>query len=427
MAVYPIGRPRRDARRRSPVKIFHCTHCQHLVFFENTACVNCGRRLAYLPDCGQVGALDPAGDSLWQHAGAAKTARFYRLCEHSAGQALCNWAVVADDPNRQCISCRLTRVIPDLGHAEHARAWSRLEAAKRRLVYTILELGLPLVSRVEDPQRGLAFDFLANLVSAKPVFTGHENGVITVNVAEADDAQREERRCQLHEPYRTLLGHLRHEIGHYYWDRLVRDSGRLESFRNLFGDERGDYQAALDRHYNSGARADWAGSFISAYAGAHPWEDFAESWAHYFHMMDTLEIAAACGLSLCPARNDEPVLAIDGRHRYDTFGQIAQDWFSVTYILNNLNRGLGLADAYPFVLSTPVLEKLQFVHETIRESRLAMQDSATQDSAQQDPEPKLPPPDPEPDYPRPPGPDPDEPGPDLIDPGRDPEPVEAGA
>jgi hypothetical protein len=374
-----------------------------------------------------MGALDPAGDSLWMHRGPAESEQLYRLCENSARQVLCNWAVLADDPNGQCISCRLTRVIPNLSQARHEQAWYRLEAAKRRLVYTILELGLPLVSRVEDPQRGLAFDFLANLIGANPVLTGHEDGVITVNVTEADDAQREERRCQLHEPYRTLLGHLRHEIGHYYWDRLIRDGGRLESFRNLFGDERDDYQAALDRHYSCGGPADWAGKFISAYAGAHPWEDFAESWAHYFHMIDTLEIAAACGLSLCPARKDEPVLAIAGRYHFDSFGQIAKDWFSVTYILNNLNRGLGLADAYPFVLSTPVLEKLQFVHEIIRESRLSMQDQERQDRDQQDPEPKLPPPDPDPDYPRPPGPEPDEPSPDVIDPGTDPQPVEARA
>lgn len=243
-----------------------------------------------------------------------------------------------------------------------------MEVAKRRLVYTLLELRLPIVSKVEDVDKGLAFDFIASSPGAEPVLTGHDNGVITVNVAEADDAEREKRRCQLGEQYRTLLGHFRHEIGHYYWDRLLRDTPRLATFRSLFGDEREDYKNALNRLYQNGAPADWHNRFISAYASAHPWEDFAETWAHYFHMIDTLEIAAACGLSLRPVRTDEPALAPSGDYPTGPFARIAGDWYPLTYTLNNLNRGLGLADPYPFILSTPVLEKLEFVHQTISES-----------------------------------------------------------
>jgi hypothetical protein len=168
----------------------------------------------------------------------------------------------------------------------------------------------------------------------------------------------------MHEPYRRLLGHFRHEIGHYYWDRLVRDSDRLDGFRALFGDERRDYAAALQQHYEHGAPANWQERFISAYASTHPWEDWAESWAHYLHMVDVLETAAGCGLALRPHRPDEPSLKA-APESTSSFTRMINAWFPLTYILNELNRGMGLADGYPFVLSTPSIDKLRFVHETV--------------------------------------------------------------
>jgi hypothetical protein len=276
--------------------------------------------------------------------------------------------VPADDANPLCRSCRLTRVIPDLGVPGNKAAWFRLEAAKRRLVYSLLYLGVPLEGKIEHPQRGLAFEFLADPPGAPKVTTGHADGVITVNIAEADDAERVKRRVQLHEPYRTLVGHMRHEVGHYYWDRLVRDAPRLERFRELFGDERKDYAQALQAHYKDGPPADWQERFVSAYAASHPWEDWAETWAHYLHSTDTLEIAAACGLTLRPPRSDEPSLkkitVPEGEGR-EPFDKIVADWHALTYVLNNLNRSLGQGDAYPFVLSAPAVEKLRFVHQTI--------------------------------------------------------------
>jgi hypothetical protein len=318
------------------------------------SCLSCGHALAYFPEGEQVRSLDKAG----QH----------RPCENYAKHEVCNWAVPADDPNPLCRSCRLTRVIPNLGQPSSKLAWFRLESAKRRLVYSLLHLGCPLESKAEQPQRGLAFDFLADLPAAPKVTTGHAGGVITVNIAEADDAEREKRRVQLHEPYRTLLGHLRHEVGHYYWDRLVKDAPRLERFRELFGDERADYAQALQAHYRDGPPADWQERFVSAYAASHPWEDWAETWAHYLHSTDTLEIAAACGLALRPARADEPSLkkiTVPQGEGRESFDSIAADWHALTYVLNNLNRSLGQADAYPFVLSPPALDKLRFVHDTI--------------------------------------------------------------
>jgi hypothetical protein len=258
-------------------------------------------------------------------------------------------------------------VIPDLNQQGHKEAWYRLEVAKRRLVYSLLGLGLPLENQVDNPTQGLAFEFLTDsgTFQAGPRLTGHLNGVIVINVAEADDAEREKRRHQMHEPYRTLLGHFRHESGHYYWDRLVKGCDRIHGFRNLFGDDRDDYAEALRRHYER-IPSDWQQRFVSAYASAHPWEDWAETWAHYLHMADALETAAACGLALRPHRPDEPSLKAEGpRSTRASFDRMIDDWFPLTYVLNNLNRGLGLPDSYPFVLSAPVIEKLRFVHETI--------------------------------------------------------------
>ncbi len=354
------------------MKVFHCTHCQHLVFFENVRCGQCDHALAYLPDLEEVGSLEPVGEQRWRSPLPRSQGRVYRLCQNYTEQQICNWAVSADDPQPLCRSCRLTRTIPDLSQPGHKDAWHRLEVAKRRLVYTLLSLGLPLDEKRSAPAQGLAYEFLADTPGAAPVLSGHSHGVITLNVAEADDAERERRRVQLQEPYRTLLGHFRHEVGHYYWERLIAPGPRLQAFRHLFGDEREDYGEALKRHYAHGAPEEWPQRFVSAYASAHAWEDWAETWAHYLHITDTVETAASCGLALRPRRPDEPSLATDGREeRPRVFEQLMSEWFPLTYVLNNLNRSLGLPDGYPFVLSTPAIDKLRFVHETVAEASQA--------------------------------------------------------
>ena len=353
------------------MKVFHCDHCTQLVFFENTQCVACGHRLAYLPDLGVVGSLDPAGGSDWTSPLPRAAGKVWRLCANYADHDVCNWAVPADDPHTLCTSCRLTRMIPDLTRAENHGRWYKLEVAKRRLVYALLAMHLPVRSKDDDPAGGVTFEFLADPSDpADPaVLTGHADGVITINIAEADDDERERRRVQMREPYRTLLGHVRHEVGHYYWDRLVRDNpDRLEKFRALFGDDRADYAEALKRHYELGPAGDWSARCVTAYASVHPWEDWAETWAHYLHMSDTLEIAANCGLSLRPLRKNEPSLKTVPDPVDDIpepFGDLIESWYPLTYLLNNLNRGLGLSDPYPFVLPTPAVDKLRFVHDTI--------------------------------------------------------------
>ena len=355
------------------MKTFHCTHCQQLIFFENVRCLNCDHPLAYLPDQTIVAAVTKNSEGQWTAEGTSSPDRLYRLCANYEQENVCNWTVPAADPEALCVSCRLNRVIPDLSKPANRTAWFRLELAKRRMMYTLLGLRLPVLKKVDDADSGLAFQFLEDSPQgdAQRVLTGHDNGLITVNIAEADDVHREAQRTQQHEPYRTLLGHFRHEIGHYYWDRLIADRAPLERFRELFGDERADYQASLEQHYQNGPPANWQLNFISAYATMHPWEDWAESWAHFLHMADALETAGATGLKLEPQRRDEPTLPasppdpLNPRNR--DFDRMIDAWLPLTYVLNNLNRGLGLPDSYPFVLTSPVIEKLRFIHDTINE------------------------------------------------------------
>jgi len=347
------------------VKVFHCSHCRHVVFFDNTHCVSCGFTLAFVPDLLSVVTLEARRNDLWGTELRGMARRRFRLCRNYSQENVCNWAVPAEDPQPLCESCRLTQVIPNLGVEGNREAWFKLEAAKRRLLYSLKQLRCPIESRLQNPERGLAYEFLSDEASGQPVLTGHAHGIITVNVAEANDAERERRRLQMHEPYRTLLGHFRHEVGHYYWERLIHHGARLEGFRVLFGDERSDYSAALQTYYDNGPPADWAQRYVSAYATSHPWEDWAESWAHYLHLTDLLDTASDCGLSLSPKRRDEPTLPRARSGTEAPFDRMIADWYPLTYLLNNLNRSMGLPDGYPFVLTSPAIEKLRFVHETI--------------------------------------------------------------
>jgi hypothetical protein len=359
------------------MKRFHCSHCQNLVVLENDHCTACGNRLAFVPEHREMvswGARDTEADTE-RTLGPSGTA--YRLCRNYVEHNICNWAVAADEPSGLCVSCRLTSVIPDLAVPGNLLRWYRLEAAKRRLVVGLMQMSLPLDATAEPGAFPLVFEFKADEITpeeTKPVLTGHDDGLITINVAEADDDERERRRVAMHEPYRTLVGHFRHEVGHYYWDRLIKPSKKqLKDFRAMFGDENLDYAQALAAHYENGPPADWNQNFISAYASTHPWEDWAETWAHYLHMLDSLETAHEGGLSLKPKRRADPSFSPPGKLRtifgMRVFRSMLERWLSLTYILNDLNRGLGLQDAYPFVLSETVVAKLEFVHRTIERHR----------------------------------------------------------
>lgn len=244
-------------------------------------------------------------------------------------------------------------------------AWARIEGAKRRMLHTLDRLALAHPNLAEDPDGGLRFHFLTQKATPHKVLTGHDTGLITLSVEEAEDATREARRTALGEPYRTLLGHFRHEIGHFYWDRLVAPGPWLAPFRELFGDERADYALALKRYYDNGPAEDWSSRFVSAYASSHPWEDWAETWAHYLHIIDGLETAQAWGVCLAssPHNPADPAQPQDGEA---FIGRLRGDWLPLSRFLNSMNRSLGHPDAYPFVLAEPVVGKLQFVHRLCR-------------------------------------------------------------
>jgi hypothetical protein len=356
------------------MQLFECQQCGQLLYFENNRCEHCGYPLGYLPELSVLTALAPIGDGSWRPLAAPE--RTSRFCANAAHDA-CNWLVPAAGANAFCDACGLNRTIPDLRVQENVQRWRRLEAAKHRLVYGLLRLRLPLIGRGEDPRMGLCFDFLAGpgqrLPNAKEVVTGHARGLITIDIAEADDAERERHRQDMAEPFRTLLGHFRHEVGHYYWDRLVGGGVWLNAFRTLFGDERGDYPAALGAHYAAGPPPDWQERFVSSYASTHPWEDFAETWAHYLHIVDALETAYAFGLAVHPRAGRDAALSV--RVDFDPYPQSDFDtlvaaWLPLTYAVNSLNHSVGQPDLYPFVLAPTVMGKLRFIHGLIHGDRV---------------------------------------------------------
>jgi hypothetical protein len=348
------------------MQVFHCLSCGTAVYFENTTCLSCGHELGFIPDLLVISALEECESGVWRALSAPDHHNRYRKCLHFSNEAACNWMVPIEDPHELCESCRLSRTIPDISQANLRQQWARLEMAKRRLWYSLATLRLPILTREADATQGLCFDFLSD-TPAKKVTTGHENGVITVNVAEADDAHREVQKARLGESYRTLLGHLRHEIGHFYWDRLIRDSSLIVEFRSLFGDEQLSYADAQATYYKNGPAADWHKHFISAYASMHPWEDWAESFAHYLHMIDVIESGSQFGLSLkaevsAGAGEVVTLTTVDD----DTFDRAIQAWVPLTYAINSLNRSLGLPDWYPFTMPPEALAKLRFIHRTIK-------------------------------------------------------------
>jgi hypothetical protein len=349
------------------MKLFKCQSCGHLLYFENTRCESCGHELGYLSQAMTISALEPDG-SLFRPLAAPDQA--VRRCDN-ARHGACNWMVDSDGATTLCLACRHNHTIPDLTIPLNLERWQRLERAKHHLFYSLLRLKLPLANRIDDPEHGLAFDFLADAPdkATHKVMTGHDNGLITIALIEADDAERERRRTQMQEPYRSLLGHFRHEVGHYFWDVLIRDGGRLEECRTVFGDDSRDYEKALQTYYRDGPPADWQEHYISRYASTHPWEDWAETWAHYLHIIDTLEMARAFGIKVQPRiSGDETLSAVIELDPYNTanMSDIMDAWLPLTFAMNSLNRAMGNADLYPFVLSPAVVTKLGFVHDVVR-------------------------------------------------------------
>ena len=337
---------------------FPCSVCQQLLFFDNSTCLRCGSPLGYIPDDGQLVALRPVESALVRLDG--RPGRFRRCSNRLV--ARCNWLVPEDDVADRCASCRLTAVRPNDTEIDSIEAFADAEAAKRRLLHQLMGLGLPVIDRSVDPLHGVAFELLSS--RGRNVITGHDSGVITLDLSESDDAHREFVRQQLGEPYRTVLGHLRHEIGHYYWSSVVEQPGDVAAFRGMFGDERVPYEDALVRYYSQ-SDADWPHTHVSRYATMHPWEDWAETFAHYLHIDAGLATAEAIGLTVGEPGQSAGRAAWTARDHV-TIGEMVQSWLGLTLALNAMARSIGQSDLYPFVLSPQVVEKLDFVHGRIR-------------------------------------------------------------
>jgi hypothetical protein len=351
------------------MRLFKCAACSQLLYFENTRCDKCGHVLGYEPAQNRLLALEPEGQA-WRDVPA--TDATYKFCSNTT-YGICNWLIDAESPENFCRACRHNGIIPDLSQQQNVSNWQKIEAAKHRLFYTLLRLNLPLQTRAENPE-GLLFNFLADspFDPNLRVMTGHDSGLITLAITEADNVERERRRSLMGEPYRTLLGHFRHEVGHYFWDRLVRDRNGQDAFRAVFGDDSMNYEEALQIYYNQGAPQSWQDSFVSAYASSHPWEDFAETWAHYLHIVDTMEMARAFNLHVEPRIDDTGQLeaTIDfNSYKIENFQIIVDGWLPMSFAMNNINRCMGQPDLYPFVLSPAVIDKLAFIHELVREKQ----------------------------------------------------------
>lgn len=342
---------------------FLCPDCGNQIHFNNSKCVTCSSSLGYLPSTDQLLVIPD------ERAPRAPGQPVYAPCENR-DLIGCNWLCEPANKSKRCQSCSHTVRIPNISDPLKKLQWSRLERAKRRLIYAIIRFDLPLANEVVLGEGTLRFELLGDELhpdgKTKRVMTGHDNGLITINIAEADDAIREKNRTAMGEPYRTLVGHFRHEVGHYYWDQLVDREGVIDRFRECFGDERRDYSDALKTYYADGPPTNWQNSYVSTYASAHPWEDFAETWAHYFHMVGGLETAYAYGLNPQPLQVGAPQLIqlVDPYHVSD-YEQLMTHWIPITVAMNAMNRSIGNSDFYPFALSQNVSEKLKFVHDLI--------------------------------------------------------------
>ena len=322
------------------MRAFHCEVCGAELFFENSVCVTCGTAIGYSREQGTMAAVSAERP----------------ICAN-LNRCGCNWIADPTSSVGLCFSCTLTRTRPADGDAVGLGQYWVAEASKRRLIFGLDELQLPI--KVSDGYVGLAFDLLSS--SQGKILTGYQNGIITLDLAESNDAHREALRQSMDEPYRTVLGHFRHEIGHYYCEVLAL-SGRREEFRALFGDETTSYQGALQRHYSTGSGQNWQDRFISAYATMHPLEDFAEVFGHFLHIADTLQTVQEFGLMGDEERVDPleaPMAEV-----------IARTWLPLTKGLNQINRSMGRSDLYPFVLAQPVIVKLAFVADLVANAEL---------------------------------------------------------
>jgi hypothetical protein len=361
-----------DGREQYGEKVIpqpRCPDCRHFVYLDALRCPHCAGELGYhLPTrqfYGVSGGQTVVDGNIWY------------TCSNRGWD--CNWLVWEDGPAGRCFSCRLTRRRPDPDDTVALDRLATTEEAKRRLILQLGDLGLPIVPwDVRDG--GLGFDLLSSLSNGQRVVIGHANGIISLDLAESLDDHREALRVRLGEPYRTMLGHLRHEVGHYYQNVLLTDDRAWGRCRELFGDERMSYRDAITRHYSYGAPQGWQSSFISEYATMHPWEDFAETFAHYLHITGTLQTASAIGIHLDAAATTGRDADVDplGSYRDEPVERLLSDWDWMSQAFNRINRAMGFGDLYPFQVSDPVRTKLGFMHDAVTRAPLTLDEQITQ-------------------------------------------------
>ncbi len=343
------------------MKVFECGHCNYPLFFENNQCENCGHSCGYRDHDRKMITFDPLSSYLISDREKIK----YKYCKNKEHK-VCNWLVEIDDSHDYCPACQLNRTIPNLSDEENFPKWQNLEVAKHRLIYQLQKIGLDLPSKMVNKE-GLCFDFIAKRNNPK-IMTGHANGVITILLREADSVLREQTRKEMNEPYRTLIGHLRHEVGHYFWEQLIsKNKEALSSFRTIFGNENASYNDALQAYYNHGAPHNWRDSFISKYATSHPWEDWAETWAHYLHIMDMVETAHFFGLKVNSTEisKNMRIEATFDPYPVKDFETIIHTCIPLSFAVNSINRAMGVPDVYPFVITQAVVKKMTFIHQLL--------------------------------------------------------------
>ena len=347
------------------MKVFQCGNCDYPIFFENYECENCRHVSGYRDVDRQMLTFDPSESTLLSDREKIE----YKYCKnHEHG--VCNWLILKDSPEDFCRACQLNRTIPDLSDSTNFPKWKNLEVAKHRLIYQLQKIGLSLPSKMTSAE-GLCFDFIAKSKTSN-IMTGHANGVITILLREADSVLREQAKQEMQERYRTLIGHLRHEVGHYFWEQLISsDEDALRSFRNIFGNEQANYGDALQAYYKNGAPDNWRDSFISKYATSHPWEDWAETWAHYLHIMDMVETAHFFGIEVNNKEISENMKIASSFDPYtlQDFETIVQTCVPLSFAVNSINRAMGIPDVYPFVISPTVANKMKFIHQLLLPKR----------------------------------------------------------
>ena len=353
------------------MRAFPCPNCKRLNHFEVRVCPGCTATLGYDP---AIDAFRFLADDRTQWRDAKGNPANVVTCHNNNAYHICNWLTAADADAQMCLACRHNHIIPDLTVEGVPERWAKVEAAKRRLFHTLLKLKLPLETKAEQRPgiQGLAFDFLydpaAEAQGHAQVLTGHDEGLITLNLIEADDAERERIRLTMGEPYRTLLGHFRHEVGHHFWSRLIEpDQAETEACRAVFGDERADYAEALKNHYAANSDHIWTEDYVSDYATSHPWEDFAETFAHYLHIVDLLATARGFDLSLTafPEEGADGEVELSFNPYTAATADLASNMVPLSFAMNALTRSMGQPDLYPFVLAPTPIEKLGFVHQLI--------------------------------------------------------------